>query len=93
VAASTGRLLQVSSARRDLGYPANMSMTGCIRKICVYAVKVDVLEGPHKGSQWCSLRCAPMFGVNVAQLRNLSLISPVIYTAPAQRCLGRLPAR
>jgi riboflavin kinase/FMN adenylyltransferase len=54
---------------RDLGYPtANMSIDGLHPpKFGVYAVKVDVLEGPHKGSYngAASIGVRPMFGVNV----------------------------
>lgn len=54
---------------RDLGYPtANMSIDGLHPpKFGVYAVKVDVLEGPHKGSYngAASIGVRPMFGVNI----------------------------
>lgn len=53
---------------RDLGYPtANMSIDGLHPpKFGVYAVKVDVLEGPHTGSYdgAASIGVRPMFGVN-----------------------------
>jgi len=53
---------------RDLGYPtANMSIEGLHQpKLGVYAVKVDVLDGPHAGSYdgAASIGVRPMFGVN-----------------------------
>ncbi|WP_296420610.1 bifunctional riboflavin kinase/FAD synthetase [Pseudooctadecabacter sp.] len=53
---------------RELGYPtANMSIDGLHPpKFGVYAVKVDVLEGPHAGSYngAASIGVRPMFGVN-----------------------------
>ncbi len=53
---------------RDLGFPtANMSIEGLHPpKFGVYAVKVDVLEGPHKGTYngAASIGVRPMFGVN-----------------------------
>jgi riboflavin kinase/FMN adenylyltransferase len=62
---------------RDLGYPtANMSIEGLHPpRFGVYAVLVDVLDGPHKGSYHgaASLGVRPMFGENRAQYRNLPL--------------------
>lgn len=53
---------------RDLGYPtANMSIDGLHQpRLGVYAVKVDVLDGPHAGSYngAASIGVRPMFGVN-----------------------------
>jgi len=53
---------------RDLGYPtANMSIDGLhMPKFGVYAVKVDVLDGPHAGSYdgAASIGIRPTFGVN-----------------------------
>ena len=53
---------------RDLGYPtANMSIDGLHPpKFGVYAVKVDVLDGPHAGSYdgAASIGVRPMFGEN-----------------------------
>lgn len=53
---------------RDLGYPtANMSLDGLhMPKFGVYAVKVDVLDGPHEGSYHgaSSIGVRPMFGEN-----------------------------
>ncbi|MDA9207992.1 bifunctional riboflavin kinase/FAD synthetase [Octadecabacter sp.] len=53
---------------RDLGFPtANMSLDGLhMPKFGVYAVKVDVLDGPHAGSYdgAASIGVRPMFGIN-----------------------------
>jgi len=57
---------------RDLGYPtANLSLDGLhLPKFGVYAVLVDVLEGPHKGEYKgaASIGDRPTFGVNVPNL-------------------------
>ncbi|GLQ27634.1 bifunctional riboflavin kinase/FAD synthetase [Sulfitobacter pacificus] len=59
---------------RELGYPtANMSIDGLHQPVFgVYAVLVDVLEGPHKGSYHgvASLGVRPMFGENKANLES-----------------------
>lgn len=59
---------------RELGYPtANMSVAGLhLPRHGVYAVKVDVLTGPHKGSYngAASLGVRPMFGVNQPNLET-----------------------
>ncbi len=59
---------------RELGYPtANMSIDGLHPPAFgVYAVLVDVLEGPHKGSYQgaASLGVRPMFGENTANLET-----------------------
>lgn len=59
---------------RDLGFPtANMSIHGLHPpKFGVYAVLVDVLEGPHKGSYKgaASVGVRPMFGVNKANIET-----------------------
>lgn len=59
---------------RELGYPtANMSIDGLHQPAFgVYAVLVDVLEGPHKGSYHgvASLGVRPMFGENTANLET-----------------------
>lgn len=53
---------------RDLGFPtANMSIDGLhMPKFGVYAVRVDVLDGPHVGRYdgAASIGVRPMFGVN-----------------------------
>jgi len=57
---------------RELGYPtANLSLEGLhLPKFGVYAVLVDVLEGPHKGSYLgaASIGDRPTFGMNVPNL-------------------------
>ena len=64
-----GEVIRGDQRGRDLGYPtANMSITGLHQpKFGVYAVKVDVLDGPHKGSYngAASIGVRPMFGENV----------------------------
>ncbi|MEW9919651.1 bifunctional riboflavin kinase/FAD synthetase [Marimonas sp. MJW-29] len=59
---------------RELGYPtANMSIDGLHQPAFgVYAVLVDVLDGPHKGSYHgvASLGVRPMFGENKANLET-----------------------
>ncbi|UYV37994.1 bifunctional riboflavin kinase/FAD synthetase [Rhodobacteraceae bacterium D3-12] len=59
---------------RELGYPtANMSIDGLHPpKFGVYAVLVDVLEGPHKGSYHgaASVGIRPMFGENKPNLET-----------------------
>lgn len=57
---------------RDLGYPtANLPLDGLhLPKFGVYAVLVDVLEGPYKGSYKgaASIGNRPTFGVNIPNL-------------------------
>ncbi len=57
---------------RELGYPtANLSLDGLhLPKFGVYAVLVDVLDGPHKGSYRgaASIGNRPTFGVNIPNL-------------------------
>ncbi|MBN2905953.1 MAG: bifunctional riboflavin kinase/FAD synthetase [Rhodobacteraceae bacterium] len=64
-----GEVLHGDARGRALGYPtANMSIHGLHRpRFGVYAVKVDVLSGPHAGSYdgAASLGVRPMFGENV----------------------------
>ena len=59
---------------RELGYPtANMSIDGLHPPAYgVYAVLVDVLDGPHRGKYHgaASLGVRPMFGVNTANLET-----------------------
>ncbi len=59
---------------RELGYPtANMSIDGLHPPAFgVYAVLVDVLDGPHKGNYHgvASLGVRPMFGENQANLET-----------------------
>ncbi len=69
-----GAVLHGDKRGRDLGYPtANMSMAGLhLPKLGVYAVKFDVLTGPHKGSYTgaASLGVRPMFGENTPNLET-----------------------
>ena len=64
-----GEVIRGDQRGRDLGYPtANMSITGLHPpRFGVYAVKVDVLDGPHKGTYngAASIGVRPMFGENV----------------------------
>jgi riboflavin kinase/FMN adenylyltransferase len=59
---------------RELGFPtANMSIDGLHPpKFGVYAVTVDVLEGPHKGTYLgaSSVGVRPMFGENHANIET-----------------------
>lgn len=61
-----GRVVTGDQRGRELGYPtANMSIEGLHPpKFGVYAVLVDVLEGPHQGSYTgaASMGVRPMFG-------------------------------
>ncbi|WP_103334453.1 bifunctional riboflavin kinase/FAD synthetase [Pseudotabrizicola formosa] len=69
-----GEVIHGEKRGRELGYPtANMSVAGLhLPKHGVYAVKADVLEGPHKGSYngAASLGIRPMFGVNQPNLET-----------------------
>jgi riboflavin kinase/FMN adenylyltransferase len=64
-----GEVIRGDQRGRELGYPtANMSITGLHPpKFGVYAVKVDVLDGPHKGTYdgAASIGVRPMFGENI----------------------------
>ncbi|MEX5728377.1 riboflavin kinase/FMN adenylyltransferase [Rhodovulum iodosum] len=64
-----GEVLHGDARGRALGFPtANMSIIGLHRpRFGVYAVKVDVLSGPHKGTYdgAASIGVRPMFGENV----------------------------
>jgi riboflavin kinase/FMN adenylyltransferase len=59
---------------RELGYPtANMSVDGLhLPKLGVYAVLVDILTGPQRGSYQgaASLGVRPMFGINTPNLES-----------------------
>ena len=65
-----GEVIRGDQRGRDLGYPtANMSIAGLHPpKFGVYAVKVDVLDGPHQGTYdgAASIGVRPMFGENAA---------------------------
>ncbi|MGR3760863.1 bifunctional riboflavin kinase/FAD synthetase [Roseobacteraceae bacterium NS-SX3] len=60
-----GKVIGGEQRGRELGFPtANMSIDGLHPpKFGVYAVLVDVLDGPHKGSYWgaASVGVRPMF--------------------------------
>lgn len=64
-----GEVIRGDQRGRDLGYPtANMSIAGLHPpKFGVYAVKVDVLDGAHKGTYngAASIGVRPMFGENI----------------------------
>ncbi len=63
-----GPVIRGDQRGRDLGFPtANMSIAGLHPpRFGVYAVLVDVLDGPHQGSYHgaASIGVRPMFGVN-----------------------------
>ena len=69
-----GAVLHGDKRGKDLGFPtANMSVEGLhLPKLGVYAVKVDVLTGPHRGSYdgAASLGVRPMFGENQPNLET-----------------------
>ena len=69
-----GPVLHGEKRGRTLGYPtANLSIDGLHPpRFGVYAVQVDVLDGPHKGRYGgvASLGVRPMFGVNTANLES-----------------------
>lgn len=63
-----GPVIRGDQRGRELGYPtANMSIAGLHPpRFGVYAVKVDVLDGPHVGTYngAASIGVRPMFGIN-----------------------------
>ena len=67
-----GAVFHGENRGHDLGFPtANMSVENLhLPKLGVYAVKVDVLTGPHSGAYQgaASLGVRPMFGDNAANL-------------------------
>ncbi|HQU69883.1 MAG TPA: bifunctional riboflavin kinase/FAD synthetase [Albidovulum sp.] len=69
-----GEVLHGEKRGRELGFPtANMGLGGLhLPKLGVYAVKVDVLTGPHQGSYngAASLGVRPMFGENLPNLET-----------------------
>jgi len=69
-----GAVLHGEKRGRELGYPtANMSVAGLhLPKLGVYAVKIDVLSGPHQGTYHgaASLGVRPMFGENTPNLET-----------------------
>ena len=64
-----GEVIRGDQRGRHLGYPtANMSIAGLHPpKFGVYAVRVDILSGPHQGAHIgaASIGVRPMFGENV----------------------------
>ncbi|WP_339107873.1 bifunctional riboflavin kinase/FAD synthetase [Thioclava sp. GXIMD4216] len=72
-----GAVIHGEKRGRELGFPtANMSVDGLhLPKLGVYAVKVDVMTGPQKGSYMgaASLGVRPMFGVNTPNLETYLL--------------------
>ena len=69
-----GPVIHGEKRGRTLNYPtANMDLTGLhLPKFGVYAVTVDILDGPHAGPATgvASLGVRPMFGENVANLET-----------------------
>jgi riboflavin kinase/FMN adenylyltransferase len=69
-----GEVLHGDKRGKDLGFPtANMGVSGLhLPWLGVYAVKLDVLTGPHKGSYdgAASLGVRPMFGENQPNLET-----------------------
>lgn len=69
-----GAVIHGEKRGRKLGFPtANMSVAGLhLPRLGVYAVKVDVLNGPHAGSYHgaASLGVRPMFGQNTPNLET-----------------------
>lgn len=69
-----GPVLHGEKRGRALGYPtANMALDGLhLPRLGVYAVKVDVLDGPHTGAYdgVASLGVRPMFGENTPNLET-----------------------
>ena len=67
-----GEVLHGDKRGRELGYPtANMAVSGLhLPRLGVYAVRVDVLGGPHRGAHTgvASLGVRPMFGENQPNL-------------------------
>ena len=69
-----GPVIKGDQRGRELGYPtANMALDGLlVPKMGVYAVEVDVLAGPLKGTYpgVASIGVRPMFGENVPNLET-----------------------
>ena len=72
-----GEVIHGEKRGRALGYPtANMSLAGLhLPRFGVYAVGIDVLTGPHRGSHMgaASLGVRPMFGTNLPNLETYIL--------------------
>lgn len=69
-----GEVIHGEKRGRELGYPtANMGVEGLhLPRLGVYAVKVDILTGPDRGSYGgaASLGVRPMFGENTPNLET-----------------------
>ncbi|MDF0601508.1 bifunctional riboflavin kinase/FAD synthetase [Psychromarinibacter sp. C21-152] len=69
-----GEVIHGDKRGKELGYPtANMSIAGLHPpKFGVYAVKADILTGPHQGTHdgAASIGVRPMFGTNVPNLET-----------------------
>ncbi len=69
-----GEVIHGEKRGRELGFPtANMNVAGLhLPRFGVYAVKIDVLSGAHKGTYdgAASLGIRPMFGDNVPNLET-----------------------
>lgn len=69
-----GPVIHGEKRGRELGYPtANMSLAGLhLPRFGVYAVRVQVMDGPHRGHYdgVASLGVRPMFGVNAPNLET-----------------------
>ena len=69
-----GPVIHGEKRGRTLGYPtANMSLAGLhLPRFGVYAVRVQVMDGPHAGEYGgvASLGVRPMFGVNAPNLET-----------------------
>lgn len=72
-----GEVIHGEKRGRELGFPtANMSLAGLhLPRFGVYAVRVDVLTGPHAGHYMgaASLGVRPMFGQNLPNLETYLL--------------------
>jgi riboflavin kinase / FMN adenylyltransferase len=72
-----GEVIHGEKRGRELGYPtANMALSGLhLPRFGVYAVKVDVLTGPHSGAYMgaASLGVRPMFAGEVPNLETFLL--------------------
>jgi riboflavin kinase / FMN adenylyltransferase len=82
-----GQVIGGEQRGRELGFPtANMSIDGLhLPAFGVYAVLVDVLDGPHKGSYHgaSSIGVRPMFGENTPNLETFIFdFSGDLYGAP-----------
>lgn len=69
-----GKVIDGDKRGRELGFPtANISLDGLfLPRLGIYAVKVDILTGPHKGHYQgvSSLGVRPSFGTNTPNLET-----------------------